>query len=122
MRPLQYDSRKHLAVVKQKRMAEWEVARAEDAQLQETSNPEILQRPDIIQVDGQTFAATVLFALSCSPLLKAHLLQSLNATSEEIDSLEPFLSAAWDQWNQAVSSVQVFFLCDLRWLTILTLL
>ncbi|OCB88040.1 hypothetical protein A7U60_g4825 [Sanghuangporus baumii] len=82
-------------------MAEWGVAKAENAQLQETNNPEIPHRPDGIQVDGQTFAATVLFALSCSPLLRAHLLQSLSATSEELDSLEPFLSAAWDQWYQA---------------------
>ncbi|KAL5529471.1 hypothetical protein ACEPAG_5456 [Sanghuangporus baumii] len=82
-------------------MAEREVARAEDAQLQETSNLEIPHRSDIIQVDGQTFAATVLFALSCSPLLRAHLLQSLSATGEELDSLRPFLSATWDQWDQS---------------------
>ncbi|KAL5511393.1 hypothetical protein ACEPAH_4609 [Sanghuangporus vaninii] len=83
-------------------MAEWGVTRAENAQLQETSNPEIPHRPDGIQVDGQTFAATELFVLSCSPLLKARLLQSLSATREELDSLEPLLSATWDQWYRAV--------------------
>ncbi|KAL5490055.1 hypothetical protein ACEPAI_4888 [Sanghuangporus weigelae] len=82
-------------------MAELGLVTGENAQPQQTTDPEIPHRPDGIQVDGQTFATTVLFALSCSPLLRAHLLQSLNATSQELDSLEPFLSAAWDQWDQA---------------------
>jgi len=50
---------------------------------------------------GQTFASTLLLSFSCSPLLKQHLLRSLHMTNEELASLEPILSAAWDQWDHA---------------------
>ena len=51
---------------------------------------------------GQTFASTLLLSFSCSPLLKQHLLRTLHMTNEELASLEPILSAAWDQWDHAV--------------------
>ncbi|KAH8117128.1 hypothetical protein DFH11DRAFT_1824987 [Phellopilus nigrolimitatus] len=55
------------------------------------------------QTGGQTFASTLLLSFSCSPLLKQHLLRTLHMTNEELCSLEPILSAAWDQWDHAVS-------------------
>ncbi|TDL24685.1 hypothetical protein BD410DRAFT_785379 [Rickenella mellea] len=53
------------------------------------------------QTGGQTFASTLLLSFSCSPLLKQHLLRSLHMTNEELASLEPVLSNAWDQWDHA---------------------
>ncbi|TFK30291.1 hypothetical protein FA15DRAFT_699832 [Coprinopsis marcescibilis] len=48
---------------------------------------------------GQTFASTLLLSFSCAPLLKAHLLRTLNMTNEELASLEPIIAEAWDKWN-----------------------
>ncbi|KAG2019783.1 hypothetical protein CC2G_005186 [Coprinopsis cinerea AmutBmut pab1-1] len=48
---------------------------------------------------GQTFASTLLLSFSCAPLLKAHLLRTLNMTNEELASLEPVIAEAWDRWN-----------------------
>ncbi|KAJ7186711.1 hypothetical protein C8R46DRAFT_1184597 [Mycena filopes] len=49
---------------------------------------------------GQTFATTLLLSFSCTPLLKQHLLSSLNMSNEELASLEPVLAEAWDRWDQ----------------------
>ncbi|KAJ3546797.1 hypothetical protein NM688_g5470 [Phlebia brevispora] len=49
---------------------------------------------------GQTFASTLLLSFSCSPLLKAHLLRTLNMTNEELASFEPIIAQAWDHWDQ----------------------
>ena len=51
---------------------------------------------------GQTFASTLLLSFSCAPLLKAHLLRTLNMTNEELASLEPIIAQAWDHWDQQV--------------------
>lgn len=52
---------------------------------------------------GQTFASTLLLSFSCAPLLKAHLLRTLNMSNEELASLEPIIAQAWDHWDQQVS-------------------
>lgn len=52
---------------------------------------------------GQTFASTLLLSFSCAPLLKQHLLRTLNMTNEELASLEPIIAQAWDHWDQQVS-------------------
>ncbi|OCH92244.1 hypothetical protein OBBRIDRAFT_690483, partial [Obba rivulosa] len=49
---------------------------------------------------GQTFASTLLLSFSCAPLLKQHVLRSLNMTNEELASLEPIIAQAWDHWDQ----------------------
>ncbi|KAH9917616.1 uncharacterized protein B0H18DRAFT_1033977 [Fomitopsis serialis] len=49
---------------------------------------------------GQTFASTLLLSFSCAPLLKQHLLRTLNMTNEELASLEPIIAQAWDHWDQ----------------------
>lgn len=51
---------------------------------------------------GQTFASTLLLSFSCAPLLKQHVLRSLNMTNEELASLEPIIAQAWDHWDQQV--------------------
>ncbi|KAK6992105.1 hypothetical protein R3P38DRAFT_3089224 [Favolaschia claudopus] len=50
---------------------------------------------------GQTFATTLLLSFSCAPLLKQHLLRTLNMTNDELASLEPVIAEAWDRWDQA---------------------
>ncbi|KAF7290535.1 hypothetical protein MIND_01293400 [Mycena indigotica] len=50
---------------------------------------------------GQTFATTLLLSFSCAPLLKQHLLRTLNMTNEELASLEPIIAEAWDRWDHA---------------------
>ncbi|TFK36424.1 hypothetical protein BDQ12DRAFT_699684 [Crucibulum laeve] len=47
----------------------------------------------------QTFASTLLLSFSCAPLLKAHLLRTLNMTNEELASLEPIIADAWERWD-----------------------
>jgi len=51
-------------------------------------------------IGGQTFASTLLLSFSCAPLLKQHLLRTLNMTNEELASLEPIIAQAWDHWDQ----------------------
>ncbi|KAJ3756033.1 hypothetical protein EV360DRAFT_95890 [Lentinula raphanica] len=51
---------------------------------------------------GQMFATTLLLSFSCSPLLKQHLLSSLQMSNEELASLEPIIADAWDQWDRQV--------------------
>lgn len=67
------------------------------------------------QTGGQTFAGYVLLALSCSPLLKQHLLRQLHMTNEDLSSLEPVLCAAFEQWDHHVCAIlfQSFMLIDL---------
>ncbi|KAJ7816310.1 hypothetical protein B0H14DRAFT_1396847 [Mycena olivaceomarginata] len=48
---------------------------------------------------GQTFATTILLSFSCAPLLKQHLLRTLNMTNDELASLEPVIAEAWDRWD-----------------------
>lgn len=57
---------------------------------------------------GQTFASTLLLSFSCAPLLKAHLLRTLNMSNEELASLEPIIAQAWDHWDQQVRPAPVF--------------
>ena len=57
---------------------------------------------------GQTFASTLLLSFSCAPLLKAHLLRTLNMTNEELASLEPIIAQAWDHWDQQVRILPPF--------------
>ena len=54
------------------------------------------------QTGGQMFAGYVLLALSCSPLLKQHLLRQVHMTNEDLLSLEPVLCAAFEQWDHHV--------------------
>ena len=56
---------------------------------------------------GQTFASTLLLSFSCAPLLKAHLLRTLNMSNEELASFEPIIAQAWDHWDQQVGSTPV---------------
>ncbi|KAF8920671.1 hypothetical protein CPB85DRAFT_1272431 [Mucidula mucida] len=50
---------------------------------------------------GQTFATTLLLSFSCSPMLKTHLLRTLNMTNDELTSFEPIIAEAWERWNIA---------------------
>jgi hypothetical protein len=61
---------------------------------------------------GQTFATTLLLSFSCAPLLKQHLLRTLNMTNEELASLEPVIAEAWDNWDQQVRIQRVFGLAS----------
>ena len=54
---------------------------------------------------GQTFASTLLLSFSCAPLLKQHLLRTLNMSNEELASLEPIIADAWDRWDHSVSNL-----------------
>lgn len=54
---------------------------------------------------GQTFATTLLLSFSCAPLLKQHLLRTLNMTDDELASLEPVIADAWEQWDAQVSFI-----------------
>ncbi|KAF7334378.1 hypothetical protein MVEN_02266700 [Mycena venus] len=45
-------------------------------------------------------ATTLLLSFSCAPLLKQHLLRTLNMTNDELASLEPVIAEAWDRWDQ----------------------
>ena len=58
---------------------------------------------------GQTFASTLLLSFSCAPLLKAHLLRTLNMSNEELASLEPIIAQAWDHWDQQVTCLECLF-------------
>lgn len=51
---------------------------------------------------GLTFASTLLLSFSCAPLLKQHLLRTLQMSNEELASLEPILAEAYDRWNHQV--------------------
>ncbi|EIW84637.1 hypothetical protein CONPUDRAFT_141578 [Coniophora puteana RWD-64-598 SS2] len=48
---------------------------------------------------GQSFASTLLLSFSCAPLLKQHLLRTLQMTNDELASLEPIIAEAWDHWD-----------------------
>ena len=54
---------------------------------------------------GQTFASTLLLSFSCAPLLKQHLLRTLNMSNEELTSLEPIIADAWDRWDHSVGNL-----------------
>ena len=114
--------RKHRALIKQRKMAELGMTMGTDGlesqeDLHYTLVPNgmyqaVMQRSTEMGTEtpfpqghtgGQTFASTLLLSFSCSPLLKQHLLRTLRMTNEELASLEPVLSAAWDQWDHAVS-------------------
>lgn len=115
--------RKHRALVKQKKMAELGIAMGNETmpteELHYTLGPDgqyqpIMAHPNEIgheppfpqgHTGGQTFASTLLLSFSCAPLLKQHLLRTLHMTNEELASLEPVLSAAWDQWDHAVCAL-----------------
>ena len=122
--------RKHRALVRQRKMREMgmemEGEQANGAQPDAMRYPapaEYVQQPDLQQahqiaisaesqfpalaqgLGGQTFASTLLLSLSCAPLLKAHIMRSLNMTNEELASLEPVITEAWERWNAQVSSI-----------------
>ncbi|KAH9832840.1 uncharacterized protein C8Q71DRAFT_798398 [Rhodofomes roseus] len=68
-------------------------------------HPQAIQEPPfphgVPQLSGgQTFASTLLLSFSCAPLLKQHLLRTLNMTNDELTSLEPIIAQAWDHWDQ----------------------
>jgi hypothetical protein len=116
--------RKHRALVRDRKLREMgvdpngaasDVSAAVDDALRYTSTdyiPHDLQHsiplmeppfPGVAQgLGGQTFASTLLLSFSCAPLLKAHLLRTLNMTNEELASLEPVIAEAWDRWNSQV--------------------
>lgn len=58
--------------------------------------------PQTNLIGGQTFASTLLLSFSCAPLLKQHLLRTLNMTNDELASLEPVIAEAWDRWDHQV--------------------
>jgi len=72
--------------------------------------------PQTNLIGGQTFASTLLLSFSCAPLLKQHLLRTLNMTNDELASLEPIIAEAWDRWDHQVlpffSSVSQLFIPD----------
>lgn len=121
--------RKHRALVKQKKlrelgldmgnellpdMGEVQYRINADGQYQAISMHELQQHahqhhpmheppfPQGQPLGGQTFASTLLLSFSCAPLLKAHLLRTLQMTNEELASLEPIIAQAWDHWDQQV--------------------
>lgn len=67
--------------------------------------PHPLPGPEFQQgqpLGGQTFASTLLLSFSCAPLLKQHLLRTLNLSNDELASLEPIIAQAYDHWDQQV--------------------
>jgi len=119
--------RKHRALVKQKKLRELGldmgnelIPSMEDVQYRLTADgqyqpmmhemqqhahqhPQHIHEPPFPQgqpLGGQTFASTLLLSFSCAPLLKAHLLRTLNMSNEELASLEPIIAQAWDHWDQ----------------------
>jgi hypothetical protein len=56
------------------------------------------------QAPSHIFANTLLLALSCAPVLKTTLLRAFSLTGEDIPSLQHTLAAAFDHWNNEVSS------------------
>ncbi|KAJ8517186.1 hypothetical protein ONZ45_g5590 [Pleurotus djamor] len=113
--------RKHRLLVKQRKMRELGLDMApemiqgmEDVHFRVDAEPaqyhQVLQhelQPQQIEppfpqgppVGGQTFASTLLLSFSCTPLLKQHLLRTLNMTNDELASLEPIIAEAWDHWD-----------------------
>lgn len=61
--------------------------------------------PQGAPMGGQTFASTLLLSFSCAPLLKQHLLRTLNMSNEELASLEPIIADAWDRWDHSVRNL-----------------
>ncbi|KAG7090071.1 hypothetical protein E1B28_011688 [Marasmius oreades] len=61
--------------------------------------PQIVESSAPGTTGGEVFATTLLLSFSCAPLLKQHLLDSLQMTNEELASLEPLIADAWEQWN-----------------------
>lgn len=59
---------------------------------------------------GQMFATTLLLSFSCAPLLKQHLLHSLQMSNDELASLEPIIAEAWDQWDRQVTIASIYYL------------
>ncbi|EGN95913.1 hypothetical protein SERLA73DRAFT_187187 [Serpula lacrymans var. lacrymans S7.3] len=66
---------------------------------QHAMNPQEPPFPQGQPLGGQTFASTLLLSFSCAPLLKQHLLRTLQMTNEELTSLEPIIAEAWDHWD-----------------------
>jgi hypothetical protein len=116
--------RKHRALVKQRKMQELGMDMGNEVGVDGLQYPEGYQLGDMQQppppngVDpqtgepafprgphghgGQMFATTLLLSFSCAPLLKQHLLDTLQMTNEELASLEPVIAEAWDQWDRQV--------------------
>lgn len=78
------------------------------AQAQAQGMGEMLAAVPQGQHGGQTFATTLLLSFSCAPLLKQHLLRTLQMTNEELASLEPVIADAWDQWDHQVRLSRTF--------------
>jgi hypothetical protein len=114
--------RKHRALVKERKMRELgldmgnEISEVQyrDGQYQQVLAHELQHNPHGVLVHheppfpqgqplgGQTFASTLLLSFSCAPLLKAHLLRTLQMTNEELASLEPIIAEAWEHWDHQV--------------------
>ncbi|KAE9398050.1 hypothetical protein BT96DRAFT_921046 [Gymnopus androsaceus JB14] len=116
--------RKHRALVKQKKMRELGVDMGNDISGQDElypgdpqagfhatmisppaagDDPNDASFPPNLAAQGhggQMFATTLLLSFSCAPLLKQHLLHSLQMSNEELASLEPIIADAWDQWDR----------------------
>jgi hypothetical protein len=59
------------------------------------------------QLGGETFASALLLSLSCTPLLKQHMLRTLQLTDEELASLELAIAEAYNNWNYQVRLVLI---------------
>ena len=122
--------RKHRQLVKQRRlrdlglemgnemmqgMEEVHYRATPDGQYHPVMPPDLQQLPPHPQLEapfpqgapmgGQTFASTLLLSFSCAPLLKQHLLRTLNMSNEELASLEPIIADAWDRWDHSVGNL-----------------
>ena len=122
--------RKHRQLVKQRRMRdlgldmgnemmpgmeEVHYRATPDGQYHPVMPPDLQQLPPHPQLEapfphgapmgGQTFASTLLLSFSCAPLLKQHLLRTLNMSNEELASLEPIIADAWDRWDHSVGNL-----------------
>ena len=60
---------------------------------------------------GQSFANTLLLALSCSPVLKGHVMRTLHVSNPDFASLEQVIAEAWDRWDHQVSDFKHFWYC-----------
>jgi hypothetical protein len=56
----------------------------------------------MMQTQGQQFASMLLLSLSFTPLLKQHLLQSLQMSGEELQQMQPVIAHAYEAWDYQV--------------------
>jgi len=113
--------KKHRALVKDRKMKELgldmgnEISEVQyrDGQYQQVLAHELQHNPHGVLVHqeppfpegqqlgpGETFASMLLLSFSCTPLLKQHVLSTLQMTNEELTSLGPIIADAWDRWDR----------------------